>query len=181
MPRLRAMLLAARLRNAIPVVLLMIDPMVAGCEESEDATEPTTITVATGGDVESFSRCPTITSRRVAQHDFAFAGTLDRIEGPDGVDWVFSVDHWYHGGDDALVANAGTVVVHGSDVSIHYFAATVRGPSDPGTRYLVAGHLKPHVDPGRPGILGVVAACFTAEHTERREAAFAAAFGSDKP
>ena len=119
---------------AVSAVLLVASGL-AACTEQTGEDAPTSILLGVGPDIETFDRCPPVTERRLARQDFGFSGTLD-IQGPDGVTWVFTVDHWYAGGDADLVA------VRASDVSITYFDDTVhpgRTAAEEGGRYLVAG------------------------------------------
>jgi hypothetical protein len=120
---------------ALSAALLVASGLAACTGESGEGEAPTSVLMGVGPDIETFDRCPPVTERRLARQDFGFSGTLD-IQGGDGETWVFTVDHWYAGGDTDLVA------VRGNDVSISYFADTVHpgqtGPEE-GGRYLVAG------------------------------------------
>jgi hypothetical protein len=115
--------------------VLVATGLTACSGEGPDEGSVTRVDLTTGPDVESFDGCPPVSVPRLERQDIAFSGTLD-IQGPDGVRWVFTVDHWYAGG------GADLAVVTGSDVSIAYFSDTVHpGLVDPeeGGRYLVAG------------------------------------------
>lgn len=145
--------------------------LTASCAGSPEA-EPSQVLLSLA-DEETFDRCPPITVDRLARADIAFSGVLD-IQGGDGTEWVFTVDHWFTGGDEQRV------VVHGGGASIGYFADTV-GSAEEGERYLVAGpglrrRKEFSTDPE-----GAASACLTRLWSTQLADRFAAAFPTRSP
>lgn len=165
--------------------MIVLSAALAGCSGggSGPADRPVTRATLAVTDHETFSRCPPLSVARLRGADIAFSGTLS-IEGPDGVDWVLAVDRWYTGGDEDVV------VVHGSNVSIGYFASTVTSGDRPGElgeplrdgdRLLVAGPgLTRRVELSEQNT-GYASACLTEEWTPELDEMFAEAFPSPSP
>lgn len=165
------------------IVVLAVTAALSGCS-GDDVVAAGPLTRATLGttDQELPTDCPPIAVKRLARQAIAFSGVLS-MEGPDGIDWVFDVDHWYTGGDEDVI------VVRGNDVSITYFESTVEshpadeplGPVRDGDRLLVAGPAGSAGAAWPRERTGLASACLTEKWTPDLAAKFDEAFPTWSP